>query len=317
MSIDRRAFLSSAGVGLPLFSLASEAAAATRLDIDTGSQADMTPSINSALQQSPEVYLPNGQIRIDGTVDVPAHTRLVLAHGTLLKRLAKESDSKAPVVRLLGNRASLSGGRIATENDHPNGIVTLGHADRTTKTRYNATQWHFSDCWLEGVQRSGNVGIWIPNAQAEHLSAKYANYFGYVQNIAIRGADIGVLLDEVANAHRFFGVSFSHLISSAWDLRGAYGNQVIGGFLHQSSNGIVAIRLRNTNNEKYHDSVYNSFLGFGIEPGGGRSSAYHIDTKCRRNTLILQSNVAGASVDKNGENFISRHGGDWSVDPPR
>ena len=33
----------------------------------------------------------------------------------------------------------------------------------------------------------------------------------------------------------------------------------------------------------------------------------------RRNTLILQSNVAGRAIDDNGENFISRHGGNWPI----
>jgi len=258
-----------------------------------------------------DVSLPAGEYRIDGTIIVPKHTRLTLTHGALLKRFAKHSGNTDAVVRVLGNRAWLSGGRIVTENSHPYGIVTLGHADSTKDTRYNATHWHFGDCWIEGRQAKGNVAIWIPNAQAAHKSIEYANYFGHVQNIAIRGSDIGVLLDEVSNAHRFYGVLFSHLISSAWELRGAYANQVFGGFLHQSRDGVVAIRLRNTSNDRYHDSIYNSFFGFGIEPGGDKSAAYQIESRCRRNTLILQNNSPGKVIDRNGDNFISRHGGNW------
>lgn len=314
MPVNRREFVGLAGVAVPgIAALPSEMQSTAALTVRTGDDQDVTTPINVALANNSDVFLPAGTYRIDGTVLVPRHTRLTLAHGAILQRFRKHTDNQDAVISVLGNRAYLAGGRIITENDHPHGIVKLGHADATKDTRYNATQWYFGDCWIEGRQSPSNVAIWIPNAQAIHKSIAYANYFGFVQNVAIRRADIGVLLDEVANGHRFYGVFFSHLISAAWDLRGAYGNQIFGGFLHQSRDGIVAIRLRNTSNDRYHDSIHNSFFGFGIEPGGKKSSAYHIESRCRRNTLILQSNVGSTSVDENGDNFVSRHGGDWPV----
>jgi len=311
LSINRRAFVASAGFAFPAVSttVGAEAPNSPAERIPTGKATDATNAINDRLRNDSEVRLGPGEYRIDGTIIVPKHTRLALSHGATLKRYADESDSTAPVVRVLGNRACLGGGRIVTENNHPQGIVTLGHSDASRQTQYTATQWKFSDCWIEGRQAPGNVGIWIPNSQATFKTIDFANYYGFVQNVAVRGSDIGVLLDEVANGHRFFGVFFSHLMTAAWELRGAYANQVFGGFLHGSKNGIVAIRLRNTTNDKYHDSVYNSFFGFGIEPGGAKSSAYHIESRCFRNTLFLQSNAAARSVDENGQNLISRHGG--------
>ncbi|MGH7945566.1 MAG: hypothetical protein ACREF9_11210 [Opitutaceae bacterium] len=280
-------------------------------EIPRGDDRDVTDTLNSALARSSEVWLPSGIYRVDGTVVVPKHTQLTMAHGAILQRFAKHTDNRGAVVALLGNRAYCSGGRIITQNDHPQGIVTLGHADASLEIRYNATNWYFANCAIEGRQSPGNIGLWVPSSQVAHRSTDFANYFGYVQNVSIQGADIGVLLDEVANAHRFFGILFSRLISTAWELRGAYGNQVFGGFLHKSRDGVVGIRLRNASNDQYHDSIYNSFLGFGIEPGGKKSTAYRIDSRCRMNTLILQSNVATKGIDENGNNFISRHGGSW------
>lgn len=312
MRIDRRSFVSAAGLAIPSAVAAPTTGAfAHTVDVEEGSAHDATSAINRALVEHTDVVIPPGQFRIDGTVIVGKHRRLTLSHGTVLRRHADESDNQDALVAVLGNRASFSGGRIITENGHPKGIVKLGHADATTGIRYNATHWYFGDCSIEGRQDEGNVSLWIPNAQVAHKTTEFANYFGHVQNVAIRGGDIGVLLDEVSNAHRFYGVFMSHLISSAWELRGAYANQIFGGFLHQSKNGIVAIRLRNAVNERYHDAIYNSFFGFGIEPGGAKSAAYDIESNCRRNTLILQSNVSGKSIDRSGENVISRHGGDW------
>jgi hypothetical protein len=314
MPIDRRSFVTAAGLAVPAVATSAIATAAGHtVDIPDGDEEDATMAINYALAQHTDVAIPPGQFRVDGTIIVRKHRRLTLSHGTTLRRLATKTDNTEAILAVLGNRASFSGGRIITENDHPQGIVKLGHADATKDTRYTATQWYFGDCWLEGRKSPGNIGLWIPNSQTAYNNTDYANYYGYVQNVTIRGSDIGILLDEVANGHRFYGVFFSHLISAAWELRGAYGNQIFGGFLHQSEDGVVAIRLRNTSSEKYHDSVYNSFFGFGIEPGGSKSSAYHIESRCRRNTLFLQSNVAGKSVDENGDNVISRHGGDWPV----
>lgn len=315
MTLGRREFIGAAGAAIPAMAGGAPATAASAVahvvEVERGSANDATAVINNALTHQTDVVMPPGEYRIDGTITVPKHTRLSLSHGTILKRFASRSDNTGPLLRVLGNRAAFSGGRLITENDHPTGIVALGHADASKNTRYTATQWYFGDCWIEGQQSPGNIALWIPNSQTAHKTIDYANYYGFIQNVAIRGSDIGVLLDEVANGHRFFGVFFSHLISAAWELRGAYANQVFGGFLHQSADGIIAIRLRNTTSDKYHDSVYNSFFGFGIEPGGAKSSAYSIESRCRRNTLVLQSNAAGKSVDQNGENMISRHGGDW------
>ncbi|MEM7432700.1 MAG: hypothetical protein AAF351_12310 [Pseudomonadota bacterium] len=315
MTIDRRQFVGGAGFVLPGLAIAGCASAA-----ESGSsfvlsppadRSDATDAINAALREHGSVILQNGEYRVDGTIRVDKHQYLSLAHNAVLRRVAKDTDNMDPVVVLTGNRARLVGGRIVTENDHPRGVLTLGHHSASKDVQYNATQWCLSDCSIEGRQAPRNVGIWVPNAQAAHRSGQYANYFGFVQNVGIKGADVGILLDEVANAHRFFGVFFSHMIGAAWELRGAYANQIFGGFLHLSRDGVTGVRLRNSTSDKYHDSVYNSFYGFGIEPGGKSSSAYDIESRCRRNTLFLQSNVTGKSVDRNGENLISRHGGHW------
>ncbi|MGK5636687.1 hypothetical protein, partial [Proteus mirabilis] len=77
---------------------------------------------------------------------------------------------------------------------------------------------------------------------------------------------------------------------------------VIGGFLHQSQNGVIGINLRNKRIESAHHSSNNQVDGFGIEPGGSLSKAIYIDSECTRNRINVMGNVAGGVVILNKKN---------------
>lgn len=312
--MDRRSFMATAAVGTAATLAPSELDTQLGVSVlkegaDPTNKGDSSNSINSALAKYRSVFVPHGTYRIGQPINITAGQSLTLAHNAVLQRSAKHSKSAEPVLRLLGRRSRFSGGQIVTENPHPQGIVTLGHESDDKSVSYNANDWYFGHTTIRGTNAPGNVGIWIPNSQdARHPDASASNYFGFIEDTTIIGADIGVLLTEVANAHRFFGVLFWNIGGAAWELRGAYGNQIIGGFLHRSKNGVVGIRLKSSRTKNYHPSMQNSFIGFGIEPGGRKSSGYSIDSDCKNNTLFVQDNTHKSGQDNNGQNYVMTQG---------
>ena len=319
--MDRRNFLAAAtatGVAgcFEKESGSQQGVSAVENGADPKSQSDSTDALNQALAKHKSVFVPDGTYLIDGTVEIKSGQSLVLSHNATLKRSSSESKNTAAVVNVLGRRSRFFGGQIVTENNHPDGIVTLGHHSADKSVGYNANDWYFGHTTLRGVNAKNNVGIFIPNSQdARHPDPSASNYFGLVEAATVIGSDIGIKLTEVANAHRFLGVLFWNIGSIAWDMHGAYGNQVIGGFLHRSTDGVVGIRLRSSRSKNYHPSMQNSFIGFGIEPGGKKSKGYVIDSDCRNNTLITQDNTYQAGQDDTGgKNFVVS-GSDTAIFP--
>ena len=312
--MDRRSFMATAAVGTAATLAPSDldtqlGVSALKEGADPANKNDSSASINNALKKYRSVFVPDGTYQIGVPINITAGQSLTLAHNAILQRSTKYSKSTEPVVRLLGRRSRFSGGQIVTENAHPQGVVTLGHESDDKSVNYNANDWYFGHTTIRGVNAPGNIGVWIPNSQdARHPDASASNYFGFVEDTTIIGADIGVLLTEVANAHRFFGVLFWNIGGAAWELRGAYGNQIIGGFLHRSKDGVVGIRLKSSRTKNYHPSMQNSFIGFGIEPGGKQSSGYSIESDCKNNTLFVQDNTHKQGQDKNGQNYVMSHG---------
>ncbi len=319
--MDRRNFLAAATAGgvagcFEKESGSQQGVSAVEKGADPKSQSDSTEALNQALNQHKSVFVPDGTYRVDGTVEVKSNQSLILSHNATLKRFANHTKNTTAVVKVLGRRSRFSGGQIVTENNHPQGIVTLGHDSIKKSVGYNANDWYLGHTTLRGINSKDNVGIFIPSSQdARHPDPSASNFFGLVEAATVIGSDIGVKLTEVANAHRFVGVLFWNIGSIAWDLYGAYGNQIIGGFLHRSTDGVVGIRLRSSRSKNYHASMQNSFIGFGIEPGGKKSKGYLIDSDCRNNTLITQDNTYQAGKDEtDGKNFIVS-GSDTAIFP--
>ncbi|MEM7280606.1 MAG: hypothetical protein AAF438_03080 [Pseudomonadota bacterium] len=309
--MDRRNFLAAAtatGVAgcFEKESGSQLGASATDAGADAKASNDSTDAINEALRKHRSVFVPDGNYRIDGTVEVRAAQKLTLAHNAVLQRYAKHSENTAPVVRVLGRRSHFFGGQIVTENPHPEGIVTLGHESLDKSVNYNANDWYFGHTTLRGTNAKDNVGIFVPSSQdARHPDPSASNFFGLIEAATVIGADVGVRLTEVANAHRFVGVLFWNIGSVAYEMFGAYGNQVIGGFLHRSTDGVVGIKLNSSRSKNFHSSIQNSFIGFGIEPGGKKSKGFIIEKDCRNNTLFVQDNTYRAGIDHSqGKNFL-------------
>lgn len=186
--------------------------------------------------------------------------------GARFLRKSANSSSTDAIVLLRDSYSQWDGGIIETQNNHPNGIVQLGH-ENTTTSNWNALYWKFQNVRLIGGQIAGNIGIYIPNSHVA-LGISVANYFGAVENVSILNSDIGVFVPEISNAHYFSNVRFFNMISAAYRLRGAYGCSVFGGILHTSTNGVVGVQLLNRTVGTDHHSESNSFCGFAIEPGG-------------------------------------------------
>ncbi|MDF7401183.1 phage head-binding domain-containing protein [Proteus mirabilis] len=246
-----------------------------------------------------DIWVPKGLYRVDEKIVTQAGKRIRFEKGARLIRLSKYSDNTDPVFILRGSYSESYGGEFITENDHPHGVVRLGHQD--SNDNKNALWWRFENPFIKGVQREGNIGIDITNAQV-NIGTSSANYFGYVSNPIIHGSDEGIVLNEIANAHTIISPQLYRCVTSGISYYGAYANHVIGGFLHQSQNGVIGINLRNKRIESAHHSSNNQVDGFGIEPGGSLSKAIYIDSECTRNRINVMGNVAGGVVILNKKN---------------
>jgi len=260
--------------------------------------ADQSPAIQAMLNAGPGTYIiPNGVFRCDSTIIVPPDVH-VLCYGEVIRKASAASTS--PVVNVQGSLAKWVGGRITTEKNHPQGIVRLGHHD--TSATYTTVKWLLADCIVVGVQAPGNIGLSIISAQS---AGGPANFFGHVRNVAIICADVGIQVEEVANSHHFNDILFWNCISAGFRFYGSYGNHVFGGFVHNSTNGIIGADLRNA---RYagapHASCNNYIYGLGVEPGGAASMGYRVDSLCARNTIELSDNVLGGNLSLNSANRL-------------
>lgn len=245
--------------------------------------------------------IPDGQYGIEGKLIQPAGTVVDCSGGATIKRLGAKTDA---LLLLKGEYTKWHGGAFQTLNNHPNGIVQLGHENATT-SRWNAFYWQFTKVNLFGVQASGNVGIYVPSTQL--AGGGFANYFGTIRDVTVFGSDVGTFLPEFSNGHQIFNVSFYNMITYGHKLRGAYGNTIQGGFLHTSTNGVVGLGLLNHVAGSGHDSVNNQILGYGCEPGGATSKAVVVESGCSRNTVLMNGNVAGTNTISNTDNDINTH----------
>lgn len=260
---------------------------------------DDTNAFQAAINANTYIIVPAGTYRIDTTIDLKPSTTLKLENATLV-RLSAYSANTIPVIHVRGQFSRLMGpGIIRTENAHPEGIIVAGHRDTTT-SNYNALYWDISYIDIFGVQLAGNIGLYIPSSQ-DVFGASAANYFGTVSNMLVNRCDKGIVLTQKANAHTFIGINFQNCITSMFDLTGAIENQILGGFGHTSTNGVIGLNFKNG---AANGSFYNTVNGFVFEPGGASSSGYFLDTNAANNTINMVNNAAGGVTVSNATNII-------------
>lgn len=268
---------------------------------------DATAAIQSALDKGVgEVAIPPGTYRVDGTIVVPASTNLNL-EGVLLKRHA-DAVSTEPILHLKYSRATVTGGCLLSEKNHPNGIIVVGHLDITST--WNSDNCKVNSPAIRGVQASGNVAIKVMSSQPV-LGDNYSSYFHTITTPDIRGCDIGILFTEKANGCDVIAPHFWDCITAAVCFRGAYANTLLGGFLHTSTNGVVGVLFQNHAGQTYstHHSDGNIVSGFKVEPGGAASKGVHIENLCENNFIEILGNCAGGNTILNANNTVfSRYG---------
>lgn len=257
-----------------------------------GMDYDCTQAINAAIADEREVWAPPGIYRCDGKIIVTPGRSMRAAKGAWFKRFSASSNNTDAILLLKGDLASWYGGALQTENASGNGIVQLGHENDSSQ--WNATRWRFTAADVLGVQAAGNVALYVPNSQTRYGTA-YANYLGLVDGVTIQGCDVGVYLTEMSNAHEFRSITFFAVKTAAYRLRGAYGNRVMGGFLHSGTNGVIAVWLQDKVSNGDHNSIYNCFIGFGAEPGGKASRGVVIEAGSGGNYIRGIYNVAGGN----------------------
>lgn len=284
-------------------SLTAALAAIVALD----SSLDATAAIQDALNAGASlVPMPRGTYRVDGMLTVPAETTLKLTGATLLRPAAATSTD--PVVHLKGTNARLHGGRVTTEKAHPNGVVIVGHLDAASN--WNVNNCSIRDTTIRGVQAAGNIGIKLMSSQPV-LGVAYSSYFHVLDNVHIRGADIGMLFTEKSNGCTILAPSFWDCITSAITFAGAYANTVVGGFVHTCTNGVVGVQFLNHTSQPFstHHADCNTVSGFNVEPQGTTTKGVTIANQCESNYIEIMSNVAGGNTILNQNNTVlSRFG---------
>lgn len=288
---------------------------------------DETDAINAALVAQYEVFT-RGIHRVDGTIVIPPGKRLIVAKGHEIKRTAA-SASTAAVVHVKGIGSELvGGGRVTTQNHHPQGVVACGHIG--FGDTYNAQKWLVENIDIYGRSSgstggvnttvgtvpgvSANIGIFVPNSQP-FVGSSAANYFGSIRGSKINQSDIGLLFTDMSNAHQVHDLFLQDIYGSYIQSHGAYANLVIGAWFHRGKvDGITGIYLRDKlfASAPYasgHNSYRNSFLGIRVEPVKV-CDAVKIEAGSYNNFIELSSNTgSSAVVDANGANWYVESGG--------
>lgn len=278
--------------------------AAQIADVQSGTLAlDVSTAINNALAAATdEVYLPDGQYRVDSSIEVPQYKTLTLSPDAYLVRVAAAAAT-TPVVYVLGIQAQLRGGNVTSQKNSPNGIVTLGVKDGNDNR--NAWWWRFMNCTVRGLNTAGNAAVVVPSGQAFHL---VANYFGTIENINIYGADVGLQLEEFANAHNIANIHYWDCRTACLKLRGAYANNIVNQFMHNgAASGLVSVWIANKTIGNQESSL-NCITNFTAETANAGDQCLVIESNCIKNTVIGNDNVAGGNTINNADNFVLLRG---------
>jgi hypothetical protein len=253
---------------------------------------------------------------------------LHLSHGAWLKRLADHTDNTAPLVRITGNCASLtgeglacgvstenaSGGRTGDEIIH-NGVVNVGPASAKKYTNINF--WTVDSITIAGSAKAWNDYQKPPHpddvdrnelltlVNSATLSAGRGScYNGRVSNCLFRQGGIAIKLNPICNGNLFSNNFFYKITHSCLFAEHVTENLFQGCFVHFSA-GVTVICLQKAG--------YNHFYGVMCEPGPSgpkkRPSRYcDISEDSFQNVLIGHGNTGHAYINKSPSSLIVTHG---------
>lgn len=278
--------------------------AAEIADVQAGTVTlDVSTAINNALAAAAdEVYLPSGEYRVDTSIEIPAYKTLTLSPDAYLIRVPAAATT-TPVVYVLGIQAQLRGGNVTSQKASPNGIVVLGVKDSSDNR--NAWWWRFMDCTVRGLSDAGNYAVVVPSGQVSHA---VANYFGTIENINIRNADIGLYFLELANAHNVSNIQYWGCRTACLKLQGAYANNIVNQFMHSgAASGVISVWIANKSVGS-QESIQNCITNFTAETNGALDKGVVIGSNCTKNTVIGNDNVAGGNTFSNRDNFVMLRG---------
>ena len=292
------------------------------------SKADNTEAIQQAVSTGRTAVVPPGEFAVCGTVIIASNQRLHLSHGAWLKRLANRTPSTAPLIRIAGNGASLTGEGpacgVSTENASGgqtgdevinNGVINVGPVSAKRYTNINF--WVMDSLTIEGSSRAWNDYQTPPHPDAVDrnelltlvnsaaLSAGRGScYNGRVSNCLFRHGGIAIKLNPICNGNLFSNNFFYKITHSCLYAEHVTENLFQGCFVHFSA-GVTVIRLRKAG--------YNHFYGVMCEPGPNgpqkRPSRYcDISEDSFQNVLIGHGNTGHAYINKSGSSLIVTHG---------
>jgi hypothetical protein len=289
---------------------------------------DNTEAIQQAVNTGRTALVPPGDFAVNGTVVIASNQRLHLSHGAWLKRLADRTDNTAPLVRLTGNGASLTGEGLAcgvsTENASGgrtgdeiinNGVVNVGPPSAKKYTNINF--WTIDSLVIAGSAKAWNDYQKPPHPDdvdrnelltlvngAKLSAGRGSCYNGRVSNCLFRQGGIGIKLNPVCNGNLFSNNFFYKISHSCFFAEHVTENLFQGCFVHFSA-GVTVIHLQKCG--------YNHFYGVMCEPGPNgpkkRPSRYcNISEDSFQNVLIGHGNTGHAYINKSASSLIVTHG---------
>lgn len=262
---------------------------------------DNTASINAAIRAGSEVTIPAGDWRVDGSIDLYGGKTMTFAPGARLVKRAEYTSDTAPLIYMRDNFTQLFGVNLLQSTNSPEGALHIGYRDGASLAT-NHQYWRVLEPSIEANNVVGSLGIVLDSAE---WKGGGVNYNGVIQNPILRYCDIPIQVREICNSHQIFNPQVFMARTYAIELRGAYANNVIGGFLHGSHNGVIGLALRQRQRGSSHHSTENTIIGFNIEPGGGASRGLRIEQGCIGNTVLVKAGTAGGNeILETAQNII-------------
>jgi hypothetical protein len=255
---------------------------------------DDTAAIQDALNYSKYVEAPEGTYRLDGYIEIPANTALVLKNANL-QRLSSQSSSTDPLVYVGNSGAKLIGfgnPAVSSENNSPLGVVAVFPRllDR------NVFRPGVSGIRIIGNSDASSICLRVRSGASE--SATGVTYFGSYRDLDLSYAGTLLYLGPQANAHMFENVLGAHFSGPMIDLVGLPGVDdrcYANGFVNfWSTNALPG----GTNQPMVRGR--HALNNFGInmfgEHGGTLPRWLDFDATCSNNSFFGSSNLSGGSA---------------------
>ena len=173
---------------------------------------DSTAAINNAILSADVVLIPEGLYRCDSTIQIYDDFKTVLLQGTL-KRLAANSASTRPVVRIKGNYCSFQGvgpaSTVWSENTAPTGVFLWGSenpGDAGGSDIVNSRHVNVSKLRIRSKDASAN-GFTLALLSSQSYSSG-ALYDGIFSDILLVGGTYQLYLNPNVNGNIFNNIVF-------------------------------------------------------------------------------------------------------------